>query len=331
MDLLFYRYRHLTVLLAAIVAQLGLLAFQVRNDQDVRLIRVWTVTALTPLAQLLESVRSGSADLLRDYLLLLEVRQENKRLKEALDQATLENQRLRADLELAEHASALALFQKTTPMKTVAARIIMNSTGASNSVFVDAGSSAGVRKGMAVITPGGIVGKVTAVYPHASLILILRDPLFAAGVVSQKHRVQGTLRGQGNSPPIVDFVQNEQTVEPGEWFYTSGQDFVFPRGLRVGVASVVENGLRRKKIQIRPSGFEEGLDTVLVVLEGVHAPVPEAAPEPQAVTLLAPPPEASAPASDAAAKSGPLSTDADRVVDHLRGKLRGLPVPAPEP
>ncbi|MEI9812446.1 MAG: hypothetical protein WDO18_07105 [Acidobacteriota bacterium] len=41
MDLLFYRYRHLTVLLVVIVAQLGLLAFQVRNDQDVRLIRVW--------------------------------------------------------------------------------------------------------------------------------------------------------------------------------------------------------------------------------------------------------------------------------------------------
>jgi rod shape-determining protein MreC len=327
MDQLLYRYRHLTLLLVAIVAQLGLLAFQVRNDRDVRLIRVWAVGALTPLARLLETARAGATGLVRDYVLLLNVREDNKRLQEALAAATLDNQRLREQLETAERAEALALFQKTTPLRTVPARIIMNSTGSSNSVYVDVGSAAGVQKGMAVITPNGIVGKVTAVYRNASLILILRDPMFAAGVVSQKNRVQGTLKGQGDHPPIVDFVQNEQKVEVGEWFYTSGNDFIFPRGLRVGVATVVEDGPRRKRIEIRPSGFEEGLDSVLVVLNGVHMPVPEAEVGAAPVSLLAPPAEPAAPAN--AAKSGPLATDADRVMEQLRGTVRSLPAPEP--
>ena len=54
------RYRNITVLLLVIFAQLVLLAVQVKNDQDVRFIRVWTVTAVTPVARLMEGVRGGS-------------------------------------------------------------------------------------------------------------------------------------------------------------------------------------------------------------------------------------------------------------------------------
>ncbi len=45
---------------------------------------------------------------------------------------------------------------------------------------------------MAVITPDGIVGKVIDVFPTASFMLLITDPTFAAGVLSQKNRVHGT-------------------------------------------------------------------------------------------------------------------------------------------
>jgi rod shape-determining protein MreC len=328
MDLLLYRYRHLTVLLVVIVAQLGLLAFQVRNNQDVRLIRVWAVSAVTPLARVLEAGRSGSSNFIDDYFLLLNVRKENKRLQTALNAAQLENQRANAELGTAQRAEALALFQKETPMKTVTARMFMNTTGSTSNVWVDVGSSQGILKGMAVITPAGIAGKITAVYPTVSLVLLINDPLFAAGVVSQKNRVHGTLRGQGNAA-IVDFVQNEQTVEPGEWFFTSGSDFIFPRGLPVGAVTSVKQGLRRKDIQIKPSGFDGGLEEVSIVIEGVHAPIPET-PAAEAISLQAPPPSEEAPVQ--AAQSGPVSTDADRIVDSHRGKVSSAVPPAvPKP
>ncbi|MFM2124691.1 MAG: hypothetical protein RL328_1142 [Acidobacteriota bacterium] len=335
MDLLFYRYRHLTVLLVAIIAQLGLLAFQVRNNQDVRLIRVWSVSAVTPLARVLESARTGSSSFIDDYFLLVDVRQENKKLKSDLETTLLENQRMRAELETAQRAEALSLFQKETPMKTVPARIFMNSTGSSSNVFVDVGTSQGVQPGMAVITPLGIVGKITAVYPTASMVLLANDPLFAAGVVSQTHRVQGTLKGQGGNAPVVDFVQNEQAVDPGEWFFTSGNDFIFPRGLRVGTVTAVKNGTRRKDIQLRLSGLDQALEHVLVIIQGVHTAIPDA-PVEAPVSLLAPPVDgAAAPAGQPsqAAQTGPLATDADVIVDKLRrsGAVRSAaPDPAPQ-
>ena len=108
---------------------------------------------------------------------------------------------------------ALGLFQAQSPSKTIAARIIGNGTGAnSKSVFVDRGTGSGIESGMAVITPDGIVGKVVASYPTASLVLLITDSNFAAGVISHKNQVHGTLKGQGHDGTVlVDYVQNEET------------------------------------------------------------------------------------------------------------------------
>ena len=107
---------------------------------------------------------------------------------------------------------------------------------------MDRGSASGVERGMAVVTPDGIVGKVIAAYPTASEVLLITDPDFAAGVVSQKNQIHGTLKGQGTPLCKVDYVPSEEKVEPGEWFYTSGDDRIFPRGFPVGVVKAVRPG-----------------------------------------------------------------------------------------
>ena len=56
-------------------------------------------------------------------------------------------------------------------------------------MFIDQGSLRGVMRGMAVVTPDGIVGKVLASYPTASQVLLITDATFAAGVISDKNRV----------------------------------------------------------------------------------------------------------------------------------------------
>ena len=214
MDLLFQRYRNVAVLLVAIVAQLMLLAYQVRSNGEVRLIRVWAVSAVTPLAKAIESSRSSTAHFIRDYFVLLDVREENKRVKDELDRVKMENQYLRTELSTADRAKSLAIFQQSSPSKTVAAHVIGNTTGmGAKVVIVDRGTASGVEKGMAVITPDGIVGKVISSFPTASYVLLVTDQTFAAGVMSQKNRVRGTLKGQGNSTVIVDYVQNEEKLE----------------------------------------------------------------------------------------------------------------------
>jgi rod shape-determining protein MreC len=178
------RYRNITVLLLVIFAQLVLLAVQVRNDQDVRMIRVWTVTAVTPLARVMEWFRGGSIGFVRDYILLHDTHQENRRLQAEVDRMKVENTFLKNELNMAERAKALAVFQEHTPSKTVAANIIGSGAGTNSKVvFTDRGSASGVQRGMAVVTPDGIVGTVIESYPTASEILLITDADFAAGVI----------------------------------------------------------------------------------------------------------------------------------------------------
>ena len=236
------RYRNITVLLLVIFAQLVLLAVQVRNDRDVRMIRVWTVTAVTPMARIMEWMRGGSIGFFRDYVLLRDTHEENRRLQSEVDQLKVENNFLKNELNTAERGKALAVFQEHTPSKAVAANVIGSGAGANSKVvFVDRGSSAGVQRGMAVVTPDGIVGTVIESYPTASEVLLITDSDFAAGVVSQKTQVRGTLKGQGTPLCKVDYVPFEEKVSVGDWFYTSGDDRVFPRGFPVGQVKAVHS------------------------------------------------------------------------------------------
>lgn len=321
MDFLLNRYRNLTVLLLVIVAQLLLLAYQVKSNQEVRLIRVWAVTAVTPLAKAIETVRSSTYRFLTDYFILLDVRDENRHMKAELGRLKLENQFLKSELSTADRARALAVFQTRSPSKTIAASIIGSGTGANAKVIlVDRGTASGVENGMAVITPDGIVGKVIGAYPTASQVLLITDPTFAAGVISQKNRVHGTLKGLGHSTCLVDYVQNEEQVEVGEWFYTSGDDRIFPKGLPVGQAVVVRPGKSLKEIYLAPSGFQDGFEEVLIVIEGVHQNIPDRPLPDQPIHLLPPPPpDGNAPAVTTPANAqSALSTDADRLLDRYR-------------
>src|SRR5437763_9300809 len=170
MDLLLNRFRNLTVLLVVIGAQLLLLAWQVKSIQEVRLIRVWAVTAITPFARVIEGARSNTTGFFHDYFVLLDVRDENRRLKNENGRLKLENQFLKTELSTADRARALAQFQQRSPSRTIPARIIGNTTGSnSRVVYVDRGSNSGVQRGMGVITPDGIVGKglyVVAIPSH---------------------------------------------------------------------------------------------------------------------------------------------------------------------
>jgi rod shape-determining protein MreC len=322
METLLNRYRNITVLVLAILAQWVLLGYQVKSGGDALMIRVWAVSAVTPLAKVLEVARTGTVGFVQSYITLHDTRQENQRMKAELDKLKIENHFLKDQLNTADRAKALVAFQAQTQSKTLAARIIGLGAGFNSKVvFVDRGSTAGVEKGMPVVTPEGIVGKVLAAYPTASEVLLITDPNFAAGVSSQTHHARGTIKGQGGYADCkVEYVQNEEKVDVGEWFYTSGDDRIFPRGFPVGVTRVVRSGQSMKDIYVEPSGLQHGLEEVLILIEGMHQAIPEAPVAAHEPVYLAPPPPAAAASGglqDELTRTG-LETDADRLRERYK-------------
>ena len=203
-------------------------------------------------------LRNGTTGFFSNYFELRNAREQTTSCRTEVDRLRLENQFLKNDLASAQRAEALAGFQARTPSKMIGARVIGATPGVgTNSVLIDRGTTSGVRRGMAVVTPDGIVGRVVAVFPFASQVLSVTDPGFAAGVESQKNHVHGVLKGVGSGSARVDYVPTGQKIEVGEMLFTSGEDRIFPRGLPVGKGN---RSPRRRKLSgyhVEPAAAQE--------------------------------------------------------------------------
>jgi rod shape-determining protein MreC len=150
----------------------------------------------------------------------------------------------------------------------LAARVIGGSPDSGSLVInIDRGSRDGIRRDMGVITPDGVVGKILAVYPDISQVLLLGDKDSGVGALLADTRTQGPVKGTGDQLLSLDYISSDEKVTVGEAVMTSGQDRIFPKDLPVG--KVVDFSSDPKspfmKIRVKPSARLERLEEVLVL------------------------------------------------------------------
>jgi len=267
------RYRNLVILVGVLFLQVLGLAVQVKrgsNDvEDTRLIRLWAVSAITPFERVLVWMQHSTSNVWHDYFYLRGVRTENRQLKEQIEQMRLEQVRLSEDASQAHRLQALLAFKEQFIAKTVAAQVIGTSgSDSSRIVYIDKGSEEGIRPDMAVITPDGIIGKVWETFPSVSKVLLINDQSSGVGVILEKSRLQGVLRGGVNGEVTLERVMSDEQVAPGEIVLTSGGDQIFPKGLPVG--SVAKVGMGKDlflNIKVKPAANLNKLEEVLVLAE----------------------------------------------------------------
>ena len=277
METILGRFRNLIVLAAILFAQIVGLAVQVKRPAqqgDTRLIRVWAAAAITPIEKAIVNTQNLFYNSWHNYVYLRGVRRENRELRAQLDQMKLEQVRLREDAEMARRIQSLLAFKEQHIDSTVAAQVIGTSgSDQSRVLYIDKGSSDGLRTDMAVITPNGIVGKIVQVFPDSAQVLPINDQLSGVGVMLQNTRLQGILRGATNGATTIQYVMADERVVPGEDIVTSGGDRVFPKGLPVGkVVEVTPGKDLFLNIRVQPSSQLDHLEEVLVVTKITEQP-----------------------------------------------------------
>ncbi|MGD1025059.1 MAG: rod shape-determining protein MreC [Candidatus Sulfotelmatobacter sp.] len=287
------RYRNLIILVGVLFLQVLGLAVQVKRSADAentRLIRIWAVDTITPFERALVWAQNSGKNIWHNYFFLRGVRAENRQLKEQIEQMRLEQVRLSEDAEQAHRLQSLLAFKEQTIAKTVAAQVIGSSgSDLSRSIYIDKGSNDGVGLDMAVITAGGIVGKVLRVYPSTTLVLMINDQTSGVGAMLEKSRLQGVLRGTADGAVILERVMSDEQVTPGETVISSGGDQIFPKGLPVGTVTKVSPGREMfLNIQVKPAADLSRLEEVLVITEKQEQnPVAETGGRVRAADILA--------------------------------------------
>ena len=261
------RHRSLVLLAGVIVLQILMLAVQIKRDSEGRLIRVWTVGAVSPFERAGSNGFGWVRNTWRHYFALQNTARESEEIRRENDTLKLQLSQLQGKAAEADRLAALLNFRQShAEVPMIAARVIGVSAGtASLTIQLDRGERDGIRKNMGVITPDGVVGKVVETYPNAAQVLLLTDKESGVGAMMADSRIQSPVGGQGEPLLVMKYVPNDDTVNVGERVITSGMDRIFPRDLPVGTVAEIKSGNPFKQIRIKPAANLERLEEVLVL------------------------------------------------------------------
>jgi rod shape-determining protein MreC len=189
------------------------------------------------------------------------LRAENTQLRidsQKEKEARLENDRLRRLLE----------FKASTSLILRPAEVVgKNPMPGVHSLLINAGSSLGIAKHMAVINDRGLLGQVVRVSSHTAVVQLLTDRNTGAAVRLSDCRADGVTSWAGDDRLMIDGIASQTPVHVGEEIITSGLDGIFPAGLPVG--QVVRTEKSREtfflQVEMKPAVDFSAVEEVFVV------------------------------------------------------------------
>lgn len=167
---------------------------------------------------------------------------ENERLSVLVNNLTQENAQLRKEIELSDESFTTQRLSEDLSYDLIPSFVVGREPSPFfNSIVIDAGKEKGVRENMPVVSPFGVVGKVTRVLKNSSLVQLIRNPDVYVSVLHRQSDAVGILSASGSNEVSVS-LRNHYNVEIGDTLYTSGMGGVYPAGIPVGVVTESKTG-----------------------------------------------------------------------------------------
>jgi len=262
------KYKTAIFIVTLLVIAVIMFSYNLKYGADGSFFGKVVLEAVAPAQKVLSaSVTSVKDDWLR-YVLLVGIEEENKNLKNKINEfkATLilyqegylEAQRLRKLLSLTDDYH----------YHFVSARVIGREQAAlSKTILINKGTTHGLKTGMPVIAPPGLIGRLVDVSWHASKVLLFIDENSNVDAIVQRTRMQGIISGAGPRGLILKYISKTQDVKEGDVIVSSGMGGVFPKGMLIGQVSHVDrqDASLFLKINVAPFVDFSKLEEILIL------------------------------------------------------------------
>ncbi|MCL6591164.1 MAG: rod shape-determining protein MreC [Firmicutes bacterium] len=228
------------IIIALIFLLLTWVMFVTRQREQEGKVEYFLNTAMLPLESILNSIGYMALDSWNTISQLAQLKRENDRLRleidelktrqTGLDYLKAENERLREALQ----------FQSSQVDELISVEVIARNPNNWNSTLViNKGRNFQLTKNMAVIAPGGVVGRIGEVRATTAVVILITDPRpgnIIGGVVKRTQDMAlvtgGGHRGECMIQPAVDIYFSD--LRKNDLVITSSTSEVFPRGVPIG-------------------------------------------------------------------------------------------------
>lgn len=263
-----HRYRMVISCGFFLTISLFLATVNLRAPYSVDPVGVLLLEVMHPLQLGVTVLSQGVERVWGRYLALWSLEQENQELRKKLDELERISQRV-IELDLANRRlEKLLVLRDELGGTAIAARVVgRNPTAWVHTVVLDKGERHGVAKGMAVLTPEGVVGQVVSVSAHAARVLLISDPNSGVDALIQRTRVRGIATGTIDGSCVLKYIQRGDDVAVGDRVITSGLDGIFPKGQPIGTVTWVGTKDSRmfQDVEVKLSAELAKVEEVLVV------------------------------------------------------------------
>jgi len=232
-------FKRLLLFIALVALTLSAMRITYTGRLELTPLEVAIKDTLAPIQHEFSDMSRQLSDSISLLFSIGEISAQNKELKKKVTQLEGELVRLKELERENERLRRLLDFKDNNEgkYKLVAAAVIARDPGNwFGTVTLNKGRKDGIEKNMPVLTPCGLVGRVTAVSNYTSEVLLITDPRSGVGVLIQENRVPGVVEGVANSSEYVRMIhiREDAPVEKGQTVITSGMGGGFPKGIPVG-------------------------------------------------------------------------------------------------
>lgn len=237
------------ILSALIVLLLGLFLLWRIDSPRVERVRIELIDRVIPNFSWATSPLTGTINILRSARSYTRIYQQNKDLRRELQQmkawkeAALQREQ--------ENARLLDLNNvRLDPKFTKITGVVLADSGSPfrQTVLLNIGKRDGIVDGWAAIDGIGLVGRIAGVGERTSRVILLGDTSSRVAVTIDSNGQTGLVVGDNTSQPPIEFLENPETVRPGDRVITSGDGGVFPSGILVGQVTQTQSGRLRVRL-----------------------------------------------------------------------------------